>query len=187
MRSQMENKKSTTSTTIRLRRPIMENREKAKDIKEEKFKDFLKEISKSVKYGTKHQAKIPKLITKDENGGKIEFIKFNHHLERPEEKVEGFDFTKQRIRSIGFEGTGKSILAPKRDLNRYEIWNPEKINQEFLIKCAYLNQFLVEKKKDALTLCALKKYFEICGMDEAIFITSILNFEDKFLEYVKEI
>lgn len=149
------------------------------------LKNFMKEISKSLNEGNNYQATIPNLRRSKKSSKKIDLTNLNYHLKEPERNIPSFDLTRQRIRSVGFASTGLSVLTPKRDLNRYLVWDPKKVSEEFLVKCSYLNQFLIEKKRPSLTFAGMKKYFEVCKQDEAIFIDSIIKEDKKFKEFVE--
>lgn len=167
-------------------RSEMEIESKTED-KEVELKEFMKEISKSLQEGNEFQASIPNLQKSSETSEKINLINLNFHLKNPENNVPNFDFTRQRIRSVGFAKTGLSILTPKRDLSRYLVWDPEKIDEEFMVKCAYLNQYLVQNEKQSLNFNGMKKFFEECDQDEEVFINSIVANDAKFSDFVKSL
>lgn len=150
-----------------------------------KLEKFMKEISRRVNEGKLFQAEIPRMRSTTNTQENLEFFQLDHHLENPQNKVPTFDETRQRIRSVGLCKTGLPVLTPNRVSSRYLIWDPERINDEFLVKCAFINQYLVEKGRQSLTVSNMKKYFELCGMDEAEFIDTILANDLKFQEYVR--
>lgn len=150
----------------------------------DKLEHFMREISRCLNKGKEFQAQIPEIQSEINRRENLEFFQLNHHLQNPQERVPTFDKTRQRIRSVGLSRTGLPVLTPNRVSSRYLIWDPERINDEFLVKCAFINQYLVEKGRQSLTVANLKKYFELCQMDEAVFIDSILANGQKFQEYV---
>ena len=137
----------------------------------------------------------PKMAQNRDSGAELSFFKANYVMQDPNGGFEGFDMDRHRIREIGLKSTGKSILAPQRDSSGFLVWDPSVLTPEFFTKCAYLNQFLLEKDTGLqLRMDEFKVFFEKCGMDEARFVDQILNFEHeeksefrKFVKYAKKV
>ena len=121
---------------------------------------------------------------KDVKLSDINVFKANYSLEeidkRLKESSQFFDYERQSIREVGLLKTGKSILMPERNTKSCLVWDPTVLTPQFFTKCAYLNQFLLEKNTQVqLKMSEFQLFFEDCKMDDAKFLDQILNF-DKF-------
>ena len=158
--------------------------------------NFLSHFNEKVlQCGAEFQAHIPKKrvnpkgLNRRIKSAKLQLgvttVDFN--LKNPNSRFQGFNSFRHEVRKRGLKNSAESVLRPKRRVNDYLLWNPERITDDFLEKCSSLNDILQEKLGLSLDYGQFMRYFEKCQQDEGIFIDGILNLSEGFNKFLETI